>query len=350
MTLLRFVIVSAIAALSACGPSDDNGNPVVINADPNNTNPNGSPNGNPNLAPNGAPSNGSPGNNRTPMNDREQAIVDGFNAPSDVRDVADSALNLTVEAVVAASIATGGDEIVATGTLTQSGEQFSYAASPADRLVIAWADGPPTDLYVSQFDGDFTVESIDAFFVADHAVEVRLVRDGYADLEVGSFKNGVTREGAIRGSVVDEGVNYEINLTRIGTEGSDADFGSASRVSQWEMAGTISSPNFQLVAEETYNYKHIFVDNSIENSTRTANSTWTYDGKQYAVNDLFMRSAFRNSYPSEADFWQASGTITEDDIVVGQVTFEEDQFHIKFLLLLESGEKIILEEHLKFQE
>lgn len=335
---LRPIVLLWLALASACGPASEKNNTIiVVNSGPNNVN---SVNGTPNAT----------ANNQS-LSERDQVIVDGFNAPSDAHDAGEGALSLTVEAVVAASVAAnGGQQLVTSGTLTQSGQQFSYAAGPNDRLIVKWTEGPQTELFVSQLDGNFEADSVDAFFGADHIVEVRVVREGFADFTVGSSKSGGTRQGTMQGMVADDdGTQYQVNLQETGTTNSSIEITSADYESQSTMSGTITGPNFELVAEETYWFHSVALDNLIVNRSRTANSRWTFNGKEYAVNNVFIRTATKNSYPDEPDYWEASGAITEDGNVVGDVVFDEDQLKVDVLLRLASGETIRLDRYLKAQ-
>lgn len=328
-------IIAAIAAGVGCGPSNDKDGDsiVVINGTPNST-----------------ANNVVVSNNRT-LNESDQAIVDGFTAPSEAHDAAEGALSLTVEAVVLASVAaTQGQQLVTTGTLTQSGQQFTYAAGPSDKLVIKWTEGPPTDLYVSQLDGNFEAESVDAFFGANHVVAARLVRAGLADFEVASGKSGGNREGGIRGSITEGSVTYQVDLQEVGTTKNSVEITSADYESESTMTGTITAPGLELVAEETYYYHHVVFDNSVENRRRTANSRWTFNGNEYAVNGVLIQTSFTNAYPSEFDYWRIEGAVTENGNVVGQMTYEEDQLAIDIVLQLTSGEKLVLERHVKAQQ
>lgn len=331
-------------AISGCGPSDEksNNDVVVVNAAPNNAN---------NTTPNSNDGANSKPIEEQMLSDRDQAIFDGFNVPADAKSAADGALSLTVEAVVLASIAAnGGNALETTGTLTQSGESFTYAAGPADRLVVEWSEGPATEIYVSQLDGDFEAETIEDFFIADHVVQARVVRDGIVDITVGSGKSGDDSEGGITGTIIEEGKSYELELSEVTSRTIDVDVSSNSYESNSTLTGVITGPDVSLVVEEEYYYKSIYVDNFVQNSTRTTNSRWTHNGNEYAVDGVFIRSAFFDGWPDEFDFWRAEGVITENGVPVGQVQFEENEVVLYVILVLDSGEKITLQEHLKYQD
>lgn len=329
----EFATTCIFLIATACGPGEKDERVIVINATPNNMTPNGMP------------------NNGTPMSEQDRAIIDGFTAPADAHGAAEGALSLTLEAVVQASIqGSAGQTLVTTGTLTQSGQQFTYSPSPADRLVVAWAEGPATEIYVQQLDGNFEASSTDAFFSDNHVVTARIVRDGLADFEVASAKNGGGREGAIRGTIVEGGVSYEVDLQEAGTTQSDVDVTGSTHESESAMTGTITAPGLSLNAQETFRYKLTIVDNAVENRTRTANSSWTYGGKQYALNDAVIRIATFNGYPDEFDYWIVQGTITEDGVVVGELSYEYDDVRIDIILRTASGEKVLIERFLRYQE
>ena len=273
----------------------------------------------------------------------------GFDAPSEAHDAGDAGVMLTLEAVAVASVAAGGVQLVTTGTLTQTGASFQYAATPTDRLVIAWSDATTTELFITQLDGNLDAETSEDFLSDDHTVTARVVRAGVADFTVSSSKSGGTRSGTILGMVAVQGVDYQVDLSETGTTTSDVGGSSVDYESESSMTGTITATGFSLVAQETYWFHSVVFDRAIVNRSRTANSAWTVDGVEYRLDGLYIRTATTDSWPDDDDYWRAEGTVTEDGVLVGQVAFEEDALKIDVVLQLTGGGTIQLDRFLKQQ-
>jgi hypothetical protein len=281
--------------------------------------------------------------------EREAAIRMGFDAPSEAHDAGDAGVMLTLEAVATASVAAGGLELITTGTLTQTGGSFQYAATPTDRLVIAWSDATTTELFISQLSGDLEAETSEDFLSGDHAVTTRVVRADVADFTVVTQKSGGTRDGSIVGMVAVEGVAYQVDLQETGTTTSEVDAGAVDYESESSMTGTITAPGFSLIAQESYWFHSVVFERAIVNRSRTADSVWTFNGDEYRLDGLYIRTATTDSWPDDDDYWRAEGAVTENGVVVGQVTLEEDALSIDVVLSLQGGGAIELDHFLKEQ-
>lgn len=339
--LARTVALVTLLAVG-CGSAEEK--PIILNSDtPNNGMPNnGTPN---NGGPNGKPNNGTPNNGgNDPVAARDEAIADGLNAPRDVRNVVGGGLDLTVEAVAAATISVNNDTLVTYGTLTETDAGFTYSTTPTDRIVIVWSEGPPTSLYVQQLQGDFEATSTDAFFSRNHTVVVRIARDQNLDIKVESTKSGSQRVVRVVGSYLRHGDTFELNMEEIDDTVAGIDTTSSEYESESVLSGTITGPGFSLAVNEAHRYRLIYFENLVESRWRTVNSHWTYQGSEYAIVDGYIRGTYRDTYPTEFEYWRAEGVVTENGATIGEIGFEQDEFFLRVVLGLTNGTKITLQE------
>lgn len=334
--MIRPVIAVAVAlGFSACGKADEK--PIVIATNNGGNGKGGNTNG-------GGNTNVGGDNGEEPTIAPDQAPFYGFTIPANAQQIATGAAHLTLEAVISASVAAnGGTALQTSGTLTQSAAGFSYTATPTDRLVIAWSEGAPTDIYVQQIDGDFDSPSVDDFFERNHVVQARVVRSGFNDITVASSKSGTSRNGSVQGTITQAGVEYTLNLHEAETVESEVDVGTTYK-SNSSLTGTITSAALQMTINETSYYRSVYFESFAENMSSTIDNTWTHDGNEYAAADVFMRSAFTDALPAEPEFWRAEGILLENGSVIGEVTSEETEFFIRMVLVLTNGEKLTLRE------
>ncbi len=306
--------------LAGCGGTDGDGKdpvdePIVIN--------NGEEN-NGGATNNGAPNNGAP-NNGVVLNNGEGTVVEanvkmGILAPSTARSTGIELVQLGVSAVFEASIqANGGTQLVATGTLTQSGQSFTYSATPADRLRIVWAEGPPTDLYVENLQGDFSGDA-NLLISRDHLVTVRAVREGFVDLEVESRQQGGQLVRTAAGSLTSEGVTYTVDLSESGTFSSEVEITYSNYDSDTSFSGTISGDNgFSQQVQERFVYKQV---NDVTNDDRAIESTWSVGGDDYSLTDARIRFEQRSGRIHLSDYWIIQGTVLRNGAPIGQINYE----------------------------
>ena len=337
--MTRFLFLSLILSLG-CG--DDLSNKKGTNT----------PTNNPDLTNNPDPSNNPTpeDNNVIPRDPDTLAYTLGFNAPWDAHSTGEQAVFISLEAVVAASVqANGGETLVTTGTLDISGQAVAYSASPTDRLVIKWAQGPDSEIWVSQLNGNFEASSVAGFLGDDHVLGIRYVQ-GQNDFEVLSEKVGTQRQARLTGSIQSGEQVFNVQLNESGTTRSVVDITTAEYESDSVMTGTITGPGFELESQESFRYKSVVGDRGVVNQTRTGNSAWTYNGNSYQAADVLVRTAETDGWPDDADYWQASGTLVENGIVIGEVGFEEDPLSIDVVLQMSNGEKAVLRRFMKYQE
>lgn len=290
LTLAQFLpILMASAILTSCGASDQPFDPVG----------------------------GSP---TTPSH---TGIAEVFSTPGLICSDAESSAAIGTQAIFMASIKTGGDRLVTTGTLTQAAansDRFSYSAAPSDRLRLLLADGRVFDFFVDKFDGDFSRDA-DNFLRRNHALTFRMTRSDREDLQIVERKTGRQTVRTVKGTTVAQGITYLVDLEIEESTFFDIVV-SAEFKSQQTMTGSVSTPGISINVDQTDFYHSFTSDNVSEDFRRTINSSWVSGSDRFAfVNGQFSK-ALRNDKPVDVeDFWNASGTITLNDSPAGQVSF-----------------------------
>src|SRR5690606_19863475 len=137
------------------------------------------------------------------------------------QDLIEEASNLALSSVYEASrLASGGTSLVVTGTLTQSGDTFTYSATPADRLLVNFTNGNRLEMQFTRLEGNFEAESGAAFLRSNHDLDFVLNRtiSGVTDgVRFTSGKDGTRFANRLQGEVVFQGERYSIDLTAQGT-------------------------------------------------------------------------------------------------------------------------------------
>ncbi|MBN2007963.1 hypothetical protein JW960_01310 [candidate division KSB1 bacterium] len=279
-----------------------------------------------------------------PVVDQAATAKAGYGASDFVRTSATDGASLCAEAVWEASLQNGG-QLVTTGTLTQSGQNFIYNSTPNNKLLVKFSNGTQIEFMISAFNGDFS-STASNFLENDHQFFFSAKAEGSMNLQVQSLQNGGTKQAVVSGTIIYENTSYTVNMTEQGSYTSSVDVGSAEYEVQEQTTGTITASGFNLTINEQYRYKSIYVDNFVENIDRVVNNSWTQDGVNYALNNVRVRKAFFNTKPSELDsYWIVQGTLIENGSVIGQMGAETTALKLQIFMQL-PDEKVILEEYL----
>ena len=282
---------------------------------------------------------------------RAASVKAGLAAPDAAYDAGVGSLSLATEAVFFASIVNGGAAVVATGTLNQQSptQPFTYSAAPNDKLVIAWAQGAPTEFVITQFAGDFSRDARH-FVNSDHLVVFSVRREGVLDIAMQSQRIGGQSATTLTGTIILDEVAYALNLALAGTYSSSADVSVSRHESNERFTGTMSADNgFSANIDETHYFKLVLFENVITNRDRTANNRWTFGGKTYTLQGVRLRHEELNGWANPSDYWIIQGGVLEDGALVGAVGFEENDLWISIYIEVD-GERIEIERFLKPQE
>lgn len=275
----------------------------------------------------------------------------GLSVPSVVRQTGEVAVSVGTEAVFAASIiSTQGQQIVATGTLTQgTNGNFTYVASPSDRLRISWSNGASTDFFITQLQGDFSRDATH-YVNSDHALSIRMTEGDSVDVTVQSSRLNGQWSASLEGFITLNDVKYTADLSQSGTYSSSVDSSYIEYVSSDAMRGTISSTEgFSADVDESNQFKFAMFDNGVTNETRTVNNRWTADGHDYAISNAMVRFETLNGWANPSDYWVVQGTVLRDGEAYGQLELEVTEAWIAIFLVVGS-ERLEVERFLRYQE
>jgi PKD repeat protein len=272
---------------------------------------------------------------------QSEFVAAGVSVPGQKEAIEQESATLGLDAVVTATQLSGGSTLVTSGTLTQAADgSFSYSPSPADRLRIVFNNGATVEYVISALDGDFEAPSIEAFLRRPHVFVYRLILTNGTDLNVSLQRNQSAFQNVLQGTLVSEGIAYNLELVSEGTFRSSV--GSAVEYeAESFIQGSISSDAFSATVNERTYFKYFQFENAIEVSERSIDNTWRVGSDQYALLGGFIKRNYFNGRPSEFDLWRAEGTLTRNGAVIGGIGSEFTQFSIDIFLLAD-GEKHML--------
>ncbi len=208
-----------------------------------------------------------------------------------------------------------------TGTLTQSGNTFTYSASPTDRLRVVWSDGAVYEFRITQFQGNLS-GGARAFYKGNHLLQygAQLKPDnamGPVNLSLRSQRQGSSLSVSLGGTAVFDGQSYTLNLSY--AQQALSDFGSGSILfhHQDTLQGSLQGPSLQVQVSETYDFRLVGSSSLVMQTIRTLNNTWSESGQQFRLQNGLIKRVFRDGDPIEADFWTASGDLLRNGVRVG---------------------------------
>lgn len=208
-----------------------------------------------------------------------------------------------------------------TGTLTQSGNTFTYSASPTDRLRVVWSDGAVYEFVITQFQGNLS-GGARAFYKGNHLLQygAQLRPDneiGPVNLSLRSQRQGSSLSVSLGGSAVFDGQSYTLNLSYAQQVLSDFGPGSIEFRHQDTLQGNLQGPSLQVQVSETYDFRLVGSSSLVMQTIRTLNNTWSESGQQFRLQNGLIKRVFRDGNPIEADFWTASGDLLRGGVRVG---------------------------------
>ncbi len=270
-----------------------------------------------------------------------------FGAAFEAGELGDEAVSTAAEAVWGASEFNGGT-LTLSGTLTQTGpdsDVWTYSASPADRLVVAYYGGPSFDFIFARFDGylDGTWED----FYDQHDVDFTVSSMGQ-DLRVVSFSHftsktsgktthadewTIERQRTLTGTISYVGEPLTIDLIDVGSENGYVENGFASLTTNDDYSGTASSGSTNYTISQTAWVS--ISDNSnaavhAKNVDFRNNSSGVRNGITYAFQDAHAAWAVGSvlndpgafDVVTDPGYWTASGLLLRDGVVYGAVAFD----------------------------
>lgn len=278
-----------------------------------------------------------------PPTSSKNLIAAGVSIPTKKEALEEESLEIGLTAILAATQATGGSTPTLTGTLTQTGNGFSYNPSLTDRLRIEFSNGNFLEYqFLAIPQGNFEASSFRQFLRDNHNVQYRLISSEGTDANFASITQNSDYGSSVKGTLLAEGISYTVDLTTQGTYTSSA--GSAVDAKSNETTqGTITSANFSAAINESARFRYFQFENAIEIRERTLNNSWTVDGDQYVLTSGYI---YREWFNAKRIDTKAEGILTRNGVRIGGIGAEATEFHIDIFLLAD-GEKTVIYSDLK---
>lgn len=258
--------------------------------------------------------------------DAVRAVIAG---PVDLVGYFSGLLPDAIDAVRQASIlANGGTALVITGALRQLPGSWEYVEAPADRLRVELLNGRVYELFVERLEGDFSGNGA-SLLSGDHAVRMRIAREGELDLTLESVQSrpdsaSLTRNrlNASRGRAWNGAAVYYVDLRSLGTSFFENSAVSGTELrDRFHLSGTVAGTGIMATIDEDWDYNLVQSEGVVVTSTvRRMNNAWEQSGTRFALRDAITRIAFRDGRPNELDtFWNATGELLRDDVPYGRL-------------------------------
>ena len=284
-----------------------------------------------------------------------------FGYPADATTLASEAVSLVAEAVWEASGFNGGTPTFS-GTLTQSSQnlnQWSYSASPAGRLVVAFAGGPTIEFTFTAFNGYTSGTWED--FVYSHRIDFTCNYHGSFNFRIQSQATPVADtiriSRTITGTCAYFGEQMTTNLTHTGKLYYDVGSGYAFYWHWDQLRGTASAGAGTITVDEG-TYFHIGhnsnVGSHVRNDQRWNSTSAVLNGVSYKYVNAQAAWA-RGSVLSDpgafnvvidVNYWLAQGQMLRNGAVWGTLKFNGQVVAGSrgpdVVLNLQSGENILV--------
>ncbi len=263
--------------------------------------------------------------------------------PNDVENAARQSAIAVVWGVFFASIqGGGGQKIVTTGTITQSAtNQFTYAATPTDRLVVQPAQGKPAEFTGIDLQG--SPKSPNDFLSNDHSITFTVKIDGLGELTLQQVSQGRASQARATGTYDDGTRRYKFDLASTGQTAFENSSQSGSEYDDDEqITGSATGDDLALEVAESWHYVDVTPmretshDHEATQAVRKIASKISIGGKTYTAGCQFSKE-YADGKPNLDDTgFGASGEIDSDGKTIGQCKMRSHSFVIE----LAGGETI----------
>ncbi|MCC7377540.1 MAG: hypothetical protein IT581_22965 [Verrucomicrobiales bacterium] len=223
----------------------------------------------------------------------------------------------------------GGGGLTTNGTLTQVGNQWSYAPAPANELAIHFATGTNLAYRTRQISGNFTGNA-STFINNGHSFEFQAVQTGIQDLWITSHRPAgncsITPNGAVTGTFVTSNITFTINVQATGPYCFETDSSGYSLLQDFHTTGTVTAPGFQLTVDHRRRYEAV----GAGRGDATSEQVWmahqlVLGTDTYVWADVKRQKSFKNGKASQwqppEEYWSASGQILLNGLPVATYTY-----------------------------
>jgi hypothetical protein len=228
------------------------------------------------------------------------------------------------------------------GTLTaldSSNENFSYSATPTDRLIFVTNTGAQLVMTFAKLQANTNSQES---FNYQHDIDFTITRPTIYDLRIVGQRDYASKEGekawtslwsrAITGTHVYQGETAQINLTHSGREIGSIEPPFAEYNRNHTYSGSIASPFGQTTIEQTSTF-YLISNNSqnvvVRNFSIACNNTASAGGTSYRFNNVGVRwetytllsDPGQFNVVRDTGYWQAGGTVLKNDEPWGTAQF-----------------------------
>jgi len=289
-----------------------------------------------------------------------------FAASLDVTARASESVYLAAMTVWRASSLNGGVETY-TGTLTQlepNSENFSYAPTPTDRLVVSAPGASPVEYTFAQLT-EWQSRPPEYYPFWSHAADFTVKCEGVADVHIVSQATPVANGKAqfqrhTTGMLLHNGAPVTVDLTHQGEQEQSVEPGFASFHRTEQASGAIRSGEALLTVADEYTFRYQYQaspnNHHAFNHYLKTNSAVQFGPVTYKYQDAIARwerQSYRNAgggYSTNvvglASYCACSGALLADGQVVGNLEFSgpvENYTHGPDLLLkFGNGESVLI--------
>lgn len=269
-----------------------------------------------------------------PVEDEATLCKQLFGSSYETTLLGTQAVEIAAEAVWGARDLNGGVWTYQ-GTLTQTSpdsENWTYSPSPADRLVVAYANGPVLEFIFTRFEGwkqgtweDFTKShGLDFTVKIQNQVDIRVQSESAPDAE-----QKIHWSRRIQGNLKTDTDSQTLDLTHTGSWDGYVEYPDTYDHTIENCSGQIQSSRGTYTISERYEYRytydarhyhHIF-NRYIWNSSSASfgENTWQYQ-------DAFVRWEMQSvdtyfNVVREPYFWQCRGSLLKNGQVLGTLQF-----------------------------
>jgi len=234
----------------------------------------------------------------------------------------------SIDAALEATRLNGGTATL-TGTLRETSPQtFAYDATPSDRLRLELLDGRAWDLvfHVAP-QGDFSKDG-ERFQRNPHVLDVEVTGNAAAsapDLRLNSQPGAGsgTQTGRLVGGFDDaDGHRWSVDVTVDSYRRSEVGAGFNELETELLVRGALMSTTRGLSIDLNRYFRYQLV-NTVENVDHRMDHSWARAAASYRLQGrVFV--GFRDAKPVDRDQWVISGSLTENELAIGQFEASED--------------------------
>ena len=247
--------------------------------------------------------------------------VRAMNAEVRPRFLLEEQLELCAAAVFAANELSASAAFIVTGTVDIRGATPTYLVTPTDALLLREPSGD-TSYVVTALAFDPSAVTLDELFLRDHDVLCTSTRTGVFSLEVESTQAGEVGERHARGTIVQDGETWDVELDETSSVNVDVDPSLLRYDGTSSRTATVVGPGLNVTSSATDVEVLLIGTDAFENRTTTSSFSGTVGGRAFALADGIIRRSFTNGLPDEVDFWdETAGTVIRDGAAFGTLAF-----------------------------